>query len=214
MGDLVIVGAGGFGAETASLVEDLNEEGAAWNLIGFVDDDTSLKGSSVLDYPILGTTAWLAGRNVRFVVAVGRSRVRRQLAGKINESGLQAATLIHPSVAVHASSTVGPGSIVCRGVTATVRVEIGSHCIVNLHCTIGHDARLSDFTTLHPGVHVSGASRLGIASEVGTGAVLLPGIAVGDGSVVGAGAVVTRDLPETIVAVGVPAHILRDTEPI
>ncbi|MDX1741890.1 MAG: NeuD/PglB/VioB family sugar acetyltransferase [Rhodothermales bacterium] len=209
----MIVGAGGFGAETASLVEDIRADGSSWNLVGFVDDDASLAGSSVLDYPILGTTDWLRGRSATYVVAVGSSRTRKQLVGQLDSLGLTAATLVHPSVSIHSSSAVGPGSILCRGVSPTVRVTIGSHCIVNLHCTIGHDAVLSDFTTLHPGVHVSGASRLGLASEIGTGAVLLPGVAVGDGSIVGAGAVVTQDVPAAVVAVGVPARATRDLDP-
>lgn len=46
-------------------------------------------------------------------------------------------------------------------------------------------------------------------ADIGTGAVLLPGVTVGKGSIVGAGAVVTRDvLPFSIVA-GVPAKFVR-----
>jgi acetyltransferase-like isoleucine patch superfamily enzyme len=46
-------------------------------------------------------------------------------------------------------------------------------------------------------------------ADIGTGAIILPGVTVGRGAIVGAGAVVTRDvLPYAIVA-GVPAELLR-----
>ena len=44
---------------------------------------------------------------------------------------------------------------------------------------------------------------------IGAGAVILPGIRIGKGSVIGAGSVVTRDVPEHVVAVGNPCRVLR-----
>lgn len=43
---------------------------------------------------------------------------------------------------------------------------------------------------------------------IGGNAVILPGVTVGRNAVVGAGAVVTRDVPDFAVAVGVPAKVL------
>lgn len=44
---------------------------------------------------------------------------------------------------------------------------------------------------------------------IGTGAILLPGVSVGRESVVGAGAVVTKNIPDKTVAVGVPAKSIK-----
>lgn len=44
---------------------------------------------------------------------------------------------------------------------------------------------------------------------IGTKAVILPGVEIGEGSVVGAGAVVNRSLPSRVVAVGVPAKVMK-----
>lgn len=46
-------------------------------------------------------------------------------------------------------------------------------------------------------------------SDVGTNAVILPGVTVGKGAIVGAGAVVTEDVPDFAVVAGVPARVLR-----
>ncbi|HYG36063.1 MAG TPA: acyltransferase [Clostridia bacterium] len=46
-------------------------------------------------------------------------------------------------------------------------------------------------------------------ADIGTGAILLPGVTVGKGSIVGAGAVVTRDVPPFAIVAGVPARFIR-----
>jgi acetyltransferase-like isoleucine patch superfamily enzyme len=46
-------------------------------------------------------------------------------------------------------------------------------------------------------------------ADIGTGAVLLPGVTVGQGAIVGAGAVVTRDVQDFAIVAGVPAKFLR-----
>jgi maltose O-acetyltransferase len=45
---------------------------------------------------------------------------------------------------------------------------------------------------------------------LGGGAIVCPGVTIGDDTVVGAGAVVTRDLPAGVVAMGVPARVVRE----
>jgi acetyltransferase-like isoleucine patch superfamily enzyme len=41
---------------------------------------------------------------------------------------------------------------------------------------------------------------------------VLPGVMIGDNSVIGAGSVVTRDVPDNVLAAGVPAKIIRQLE--
>lgn len=48
---------------------------------------------------------------------------------------------------------------------------------------------------------------------VGGGSILLPGVTVGSRSVVGAGSVVTKDIPEGVLAAGNPARVIRELEP-
>ncbi|MBP0494269.1 DapH/DapD/GlmU-related protein [Pararoseomonas indoligenes] len=44
---------------------------------------------------------------------------------------------------------------------------------------------------------------------VGHGAIILPGVTIGAGAAIGAGAVVTKDVPDFAVVVGVPGRVLR-----
>lgn len=45
---------------------------------------------------------------------------------------------------------------------------------------------------------------------IGGGAIILPGVKIGKNSVIGAGSVVTKDIPENVVAVGNPCRVLRE----
>ena len=72
---------------------------------------------------------------------------------------------------------------------------------------------MGDFTTLAPGVHVSGCVHFGKRVYVGTGAVIINGtrdnpLILGDDAVVGAGACVTKSVPPATTVVGVPAKPL------
>jgi maltose O-acetyltransferase len=108
-------------------------------------------------------------------------------------------------------------------------ITIGDRTFVNYDCVMLDVApiRIGAACQIATGVHVVTAThpldpeprRLGweaaepitIGDNVwlGTGVVVCPGVTIGDDTVVGAGAVVTRDLPEAVVAVGVPAKVLR-----
>ena len=52
-------------------------------------------------------------------------------------------------------------------------------------------------------------TEIGPDTWIGHGAIVMPGVRVGTGAVVGAGAVVTRDVPNYTVAVGVPARVVK-----
>ncbi|MFB6247610.1 MAG: acetyltransferase [Salinibacter sp.] len=204
---LVIVGAGGLGREVAALVEALNGGTPTWDLIGFVDDADALQDTSVMNYPVHGRVDTLAKRSaLSYVLAIGDGQSRRDVAGRLDDAPAQPTTLVHPSVSIHRTTTLGEGAILRNGAAPTVDVTIGPHAVVDQHCTVGHDCVLDPFATLHPGVRVSGSVHLGQGATIGAGAVILPDTTIGAHATVGAGAVVTEDLPAGRTAVGVPAR--------
>ena len=212
MKELIIIGAGGFGRETAWLTERINKDTPSWNLLGFLDDNASFQGKEINGYPVLGTTdavseypeAW-------FVCAVGASKVRERIIHRIQKINpdIRFATLIDPTAEMSDLVAVGEGSIICAHSIITVNISIGSHVIINLDCTIGHDAVLEDFVMLYPSVNVSGATLIGYASELGTGVQIIQGKTIGKYSIIGAGAIVVRDIPANCTAVGSPAKPIK-----
>ena len=51
--------------------------------------------------------------------------------------------------------------------------------------------------------------RIGEDCWLGAGVIVLPGVTIGRGSVIGAGSVVTKDIPENVVAFGNPCCVVR-----
>ena len=212
MKDLIIIGAGGFGRETAWMVERINKENPEWNLLGFIDDDTSKTGKIINGYEVLGTVNALQNFADAYVVcAVGASKVRKSIIDRIKESypNIKFAAIIDPAVQMSNTAKIGEGSIICVNSVLSVDIEIGNYVIVNFGCTVGHDAVLSDFVTVYPGVNISGSTVIGYCSELGTGMQIIQGKTVGEYTIVGAGAVVVRDMPDKCTAVGNPAKPIK-----
>lgn len=212
MKKLYIIGAGGFGREVAWLVERINSVGPVWELQGFLDDNQEKHGIMEGRHLVLGGCDFLGQlkEDAWVVCAVGSADVRKQIIEKVQGyDRVRFATLIDPSVLNSSSVMVGEGSIICAGTILTVDITIGRHVIINLDCTVGHDAQIGDFVTIYPSVNVSGCAIVEQGTELGTGAQIIQGKRIGQETVLGAGAVVVKDLPDRCTAVGMPAQAVK-----
>jgi sugar O-acyltransferase (sialic acid O-acetyltransferase NeuD family) len=211
---IAIIGAGGFGREVLLLLHQINQARPTWQILGFYDDNTR-QPPTINGYPYLGTLADLPGpgANLALVIAVGDPRVKANLRQQI-PAGYAFPALLHPSVANAGFqfNQIGEGSIICQGTMLTTNIVVGRHVLLNLGCTIGHDAVLGDFSSLMPQVNLGGGSQLAEGVFAGTNATVLPLVRIGRNTILGAGTVVTQDLPANCTAVGVPAKVIKHHE--
>jgi sugar O-acyltransferase (sialic acid O-acetyltransferase NeuD family) len=214
-GDLVIIGSGGFGRETAEAVRALNAAGARWRLAGYLDDDPARHGTVIEGVPVLGGTAELSTMpDASVVVCTGRPGnyvSRPRIVETLALPPERYATIIHPSAAVSSTSRVGPGSVLLAQTVLTAAVTVGSHVAVMPHVTLTHDDVIDDFATVASAVCLGGGVHIGWCAYVGAGAMVRENRSVGSGALVGMGAVVTRDIPSNEVWAGVPARPIRRT---
>ena len=87
------------------------------------------------------------------------------------------------------------------------RIEIGRSCMIGPHCyvTDANHGTLPGRSIQSQPMH-TGEVVIGDDVWLGAGVKVLAGVHIGSGTVVGAGSVVTCDLPENVIAVGVPAR--------
>ncbi len=211
MRKILIFGAGGFGREVQWLIECINQKTPTWQIEGYLDDVVE-PGTEVNGYQVLGGIEKLRDfdENTAVVCAVGSARVREIIINRIKEMGnYQFPNLIHPDVQMSDSVTFGEGNIICAGNILTVNIEVKDFVIINLSCTVGHDAILNSFVTVYPGVNISGCTIMGKGVELGTGSKIIQGIEIEENTIVGAGAAVVRNLPSNCTAMGVPAKPVK-----
>ncbi|MCZ9884976.1 sugar O-acetyltransferase [Arthrobacter sp. B2a2-09] len=123
---------------------------------------------------------------------------------------------IRPPIFVDYGSniSIGEGTFINYNLTAldVATISIGSHC------QIGPNVQL--LTPTHPVEAQPRKDKLESAKPIvigdnvwlGGGVIVLPGITIGENTVVGAGAVVSRDLPANVVAMGIPAKVIKTIE--
>jgi acetyltransferase-like isoleucine patch superfamily enzyme len=123
-------------------------------------------------------------------------------------------TQVGPFVEIQGSVTIGrrckiqSHSFICEGVTIEDGVFVG-HGVMFINDLLpravtdaGEVARADDWT-LSP-------THIGEGASLGSNATILGGIKIGKGALIGAGAVVTKDVPDYAIVVGVPGRITGD----
>ena len=151
MKDIVIIGAGGVGRETAWIIEQINMKKPTWNIIGFVDDNKEIWNGEINGYKVLGNLSCLNDLENKF----------------------EFATIIHPDAYLNRTIEIGRGSIVYPGVIMTTNISIGNHVIVSPKCGIGHDSVIKDYVSLLWNVNISGFDVIEEGVLIGSGATII-----------------------------------------
>jgi UDP-N-acetylbacillosamine N-acetyltransferase len=209
---LFVYGASGHG----KVVGDILLANKDPDFVGFIDDRAGLWDTGVLGLPVLGDGEWLqheAGMTqVAVALGVGDNFLRKKLAEKCISWGVELVTVIHPSASVSCSARLGRGTVVMAQAAINADAKIGEGAIVNTSAVVEHDVAIGNFANVSPNAALAGASRLGMLSHLAIGALTIPCVSIGTMTIVGAGSVVIRDIPDGVVAFGIPARVHRTLE--
>jgi sugar O-acyltransferase (sialic acid O-acetyltransferase NeuD family) len=204
-----VYGASGHGKVVADILVSKGDAEFA----GFVDDREELRGTKVLGFPVFGDNEWLrqetSKSRVAIALGVGDSRCRQLLADRCSRWQIDILTLVHPAATVSRTAEMCRGAVVMAGAVVNPDAKVGTGAIVNTGAVVEHDAEVGDYAHLAPNAAMGGASQLGAFSHLGLGAVVRECIRIGHHTTVGAGAAVVKNLPDHVVAIGVPARIYR-----
>ena len=94
-------------------------------------------------------------------------------------------------------------------------IEIGNHVRINSGVQfVTHDGGVWIFRQKEDTKDVDLFVRINVGNNVhiGTNSIIMPGVTIGDNVVVGCGAIVTHNIPDNSIAVGVPARVIENVE--
>jgi sugar O-acyltransferase (sialic acid O-acetyltransferase NeuD family) len=208
---IAIIGAGGHGREIAEIVEHAASVGASARLAGFIDEDALLAGRAIDGIPVLGNWQWLEAHRHEFavIVANGTPPTCCRVVKRVRALGAHLASAISPLARISSRARLEEGVIVFPHVIVNTRARVGAHATLNVSVTLSHDSIVGPYTNVNPGAHLAGNVRVGEGCYIGMGTNVIQDLEIGAWTTVGAGAVVTTSLPDGVVAVGVPARIIK-----
>ncbi len=90
------------------------------------------------------------------------------------------------------------------------KVTIGNHVFIGPNCCIATAEHAIDAEQRDAGLEVAKPITIGNHVWLGAGVTVLGGVTIGDNTVIGAGSVVTKSIPENVIAVGNPCKVLRE----
>ena len=213
---LAVIGAGGFAREVRWLVDEINAETETFEFVGYLVSDPSQPGPHDDTATIVGGLDRIDDGDLAIeavALGVGDPGARFSIGEDVSlrYPEIMWPSLIHPSVLMDESSaSIGVGAVICAGTVLTVNVRVGDFAMINLGCSVGHEADFGKASVINPLVAISGGVEIGDRVLIGTGASVLQYVEVGDDATVGAGAVVTKPVAPGSTVVGVPARPLGD----
>ena len=207
---VLILGAGGHAQVTADILMRSCDAGAAFEPIGYLDDNACLHGQARLGLPVLGFIRDFASiAHDALIIGIGDNRTRQSLFDQLQQQNICFAIARHPAAVIAPDVTIGPGAVIGAGVVVNTGSVIGANIILNTSCTVGHHNSIGSHAHIGPGVHMGGEVQIGEGAFIGIGATVMPHRLVDDWSVIGAGAVVRTNIPSHVVAVGMPARVIK-----
>lgn len=118
--------------------------------------------------------------------------------------------IVHKSSSISTTAKMKHGCLINSLVSVAAYAKLGNFVSLNRNSSVGHHSVLEDFVTVQPGSNIAGFVRIGSGTIVGMGANVLDGINIGKNSIIGAGSLVNKNIPDNVVAYGVPCKVVRE----
>ena len=209
MAKVLLLAASGLARETLESIRQTGDH----QVLGILDDNAALHGTSVNGVPVLGGLDLAVRRSEQLLLCAGKGASRAAIARRLDLPEERYAT--HASVHAVLGSTVavGAGSIILAGTVATSDVRIGRHVVLMPRVVLTHDDVLEDYSTLAAGAALAGTVHVGAEAYLGTNSTVRENLSIGRGAVLGMAAALIADLPAGQTWAGNPARPLGPRTP-
>jgi sugar O-acyltransferase (sialic acid O-acetyltransferase NeuD family) len=202
MKDVIIIGAGGHGAEIDEYIKysqsktDIKE----LNIVGFLDDNPDNYSRYKLSAPLLGVVKdHRVLKDHYYIIGIANLKYRRFFIDRFKSEGAEFVSFIHCGAYVSESASIGEGSIIGPSANIGPNVLIGKYTLINSRCSIGHDTTIGDYNFISPNVCFSGFTKIGDENLFGINAATIPNITIGNRNKIAAGMVLDQNIEDDSV---------------
>lgn len=210
--DIILIGAS---KKTRLVLDFLEEEGRAAEVLGLVDRDPALRNTTVSGKRVLGALESVLSTasvgSVVFCICLSERFFldRIQISTTLADRGFASTSLISLNANVSRTATIAAGSIIFPNVRVGMNATVGPCVTAYTGALIEHDCTIDANVEIASRAVLAGGVRVGSGAFIGINATVLPNLLIGAGAIVGGGAVVTKHVEEGAVVVGNPAHVLH-----
>lgn len=208
---MLIIGAKGFAKE---VLEILHQNNQLENLVFYddVNDDIGdlLYGKFPVIKNIVDAKRYFKEVDLKFTLGIGNPHLRKELCQKFSDIGGEFSSTISKNTDIGSFGiTIETGCNILSGVKISNDVKIAKGALIYYNCIIAHDCTIGDFVEISPSCSLLGRCIIYDNAQIGSGSIILPDVKIGSNVIIGAGSVVTKNLPDNVMAYGVPAKIIK-----
>lgn len=206
---IIIMGANN--PQTIRLIDDINSFGQdiKYEILGWIDNDTTKVGKTFFGYPVLGTPEILSKEIYRDVFLVNNittdGMVREETTQQLLAYKLPFASLIHPSVNGKDVS-FGSGILIHENVILEAGAIIDDYVAIASGAIVCHESRIGAYSFLSSGSVIAGMVDIGRCVTVFLGARIAPRLNIGTSAKISVGSVVVEDVASFALVGGNPAR--------
>ena len=196
MKEVIVVGAGGHGAEIDDYINYNNKQtGQQLKISGYLDDNPDNYNSYKLSGPLLGGVKdHKVRQDCYYIMGIANLKYKKQFVDQYLSDGAKFISLIHASAYISATAKFGEGIIIGPMANIGPNVIVGNYTLINSRCSLGHDTIIGNYNFISPNVCFSGFTRVGDSNLFGINSATIPGITIGDNNKIAAGMVLHTDV--------------------
>ncbi len=211
MENVVLFGGGLHSGYCIDIIKKENK----YNIIGIIDSIKDI-GDDIYGYPIIGRQEQIKKLIIKYnihagIITIGDNWTRKLVYDSIISEvpSFVFINAIHPSTIIGMNVKLGVGVVTMAGCIINPNSIVGNFSFFATGAQLEHDCKIGDFASISAGSITGGKVNIGKYSAITLGVIIIDRINIGENTVVGSGSLVNKDLPDNVLAYGIPAKIIR-----
>lgn len=199
MRNVIILGAGGAGAELTFYIEDNNSKSGLYdqiNILGYIDDSKENWKNYEYSFPYLSNIESYTPRpNEEVLIAVMDINDRKKMIETLLRKKAKIGSFVHNSVVLPKNADLGKGIIIFPFCIIEKYAIIGDYNLLTSYSFISHNCVVGNNNFLST-AGLAGSVKIGDNNYFGIRSTVIPGVEIGNNNVIQAGMIVDKDVKD------------------